>query len=833
MKFNKYILVIIFAVISFNNVFAQLRFDYANPKEYIIGDITVSGVRYLNHNALVQISGLKKGQKIQIPGEPITKSLKKLWKQGLFSDIKISYTKIVGDTIYLNIYLQERPRLSRLEIRGIQNTRVKDLEEKLDLKRGTQVTKNVINRSTNIIRKYFVEKGFYYVDINVTQKNDTNYQNTVILIFDIDKKQKVKISEIDFEGNSVFLDDKLKKIMKDTKQKRWYGMFKPSKFVPEKYEEDKKLLISKLNEKGYRDAKIIGDTLIPLEDGTLKLIIKIDEGNQYFFRDIKWVGNKKFTSEQLSRLLRIKRGDIYNQALLDKRLTTDDDAVSNLYMDDGYLFFNITPVEVRIENDSIDLEMRIFEGPQATIKDVIITGNTRTNDHVIRREIRTLPGELFSKSDIIRTVRELAQLGHFDPEQIVPTPKPNPADGTVDLEYSLVEKANDQIELSGGWGGGMIIGTLGLSFNNFSTRNIFDKKAWQPLPTGDGQKLSIRAQTNGKYYQNYSLSFIEPWLGGKKPNSLSFSISQTIQNYDYGNTAYGYDYTYNYAPPIGADENAQKMNITSVSLGFGRRLKWPDDYFSLYNEISYRHYDLNNYPLFAGFSTGIANQLSFNNVFSRNSIDNPLYSRRGSSFSLGFEFTLPISLWDGRDYANMESEEKYKWLEFYKWTFKASWFTQLIGDLVFNAKAEYGFIGYYNDDIGQSPLEGYQLGGDGMGYYVYGKTIVGLRGYENGELTPSGGGYIYNKYVFELRYPIALEQAATIYGLTFLEAGASWRDFSEYNPFGMYRSAGVGVRIFLPMLGLIGIDWAYGFDTPPGQVEASGSQFHFILGQQF
>ncbi len=828
MSLKKYILIIIVAISALSNVEAQVSFDYANPKEYVIGDISITGVRFLNHNALVQISGLKKGQKIQIPGEPVTKALKKLWKQGLFSDVKISYTKIVGDTIYLNIYLRERPRLSKLVLAGIQNTRVKDLEEKLDLKRGGQVTENVINRSKNIIRNYFIEKGFYNVDIDVVQKNDTNYQNTVILIFNIDKKEKVKISEIEFEGNSVFLDEKLKKYLKETKQKRWYGLFKPSKYVPEKYEEDKKLLISKLNEKGYRDAKIIGDTLIAKEDGTLKLVIKLNEGKQYFFRNITWVGNKKFTSAQLSRVLRIKKGDVYDQSLLDKRLSTDDDAVSNLYMDDGYLFFNVTPVEVSVENDSIDLEMRIFEGPQATIKDVIITGNTRTNDHVIRREIRTLPGELFSKSDIIRTVRELAQLGHFDPEQIVPTPKPNPADGTVDLEYSLVEKANDQIELSGGWGAGMIIGTLGLSFNNFSTKNIFDKKAWQPLPTGDGQKLSIRAQTNGKYYQNYSFSFVEPWLGGKKPNSLSFSVSHTIQSRGAYNP---YSTGYSYYPT--AVESDSRMKITSVSLGFGRRLKWPDDYFQLYNEISYRFYDLNEYALFPGLATGKANQLAFNNILSRSSVDNPLYSRRGSLFSLGLEFTLPVSLWNGKDYANMEGEEKYKWLEYYKWTFKAEWFTQLVGDLVFHAKADYGFIGYYNEDIGPAPTEGYEFGGDGMGYYVYGKTIVGLRGYENGALTPPGGGYIYNKYTFELRYPIALTQAATIYGLGFFEAGSSWKDFSEYNPFGTYRSAGAGVRIFLPMLGLIGIDWAYGFDNIPGKVDPSGSRFHFILGQQF
>ncbi len=828
MKLKKYLLVILLAQLSLGNLIAQVKFDYANPKEYYIGGISISGIRYLNHNALVQLSGLKEGQKIKIPSEDVTKSLKKLWKQGLFSDIKISYTKIVGDTIYLDFYLQERARLSKLVMTGIMKSQINDIKEKIDLKRGGQITENIINKTRNIITEYFVNKGFYNVDINIIQKNDTSYQNTVVLYINIDKKEKVKITEIEFIGNTVFEDDKLRKFFKETKQKRWYGLFKPSKYTPEKYEEDKKLLIAKLNEKGYRDAKILHDTLIKNPDNTLKLVVEIEEGNKYYFRNIVWVGNKKFTSEQLSRALKIKKGDIYDQAVLDKRLTIDDDAVSNFYMDDGYLFFNVTPVEMNVQNDSIDLEMRIFEGPQATIKNVTITGNTRTNDHVIRREIRTMPGELFSKSDIIRTVRELAQLGHFDPEQIVPTPRPNPADGTVDLEYALVEKANDQIELSGGWGAGMIVGTLGLSFNNFSTKNIFDKKAWQPLPTGDGQKLSIRAQTNGKYYQNYSISFVEPWLGGKKPNSLSVSVSHTIQSSGGYNPYGGSSY---YRPTT--DASSSNMKITSISVGFGRRLKWPDDYFSLYNEISYRYYDLNNYSLFRGLSTGVANQLAFNNILSRSSVDNPLYSRRGSAFSLGLEFTLPISLWDGKDYSTIDSEEKFKWLEYYKWNFKASWFTQIIGDLVFNAKAEYGFISYYNEDIGPAPTEGYELGGDGMGFYVYGKTIIGLRGYENGSLTPPGGGYIYNKYTFELRYLITHSQAATIYGLTFLESGGAWNEFSDYDPFGLYRSGGVGLRVFLPMLGLLGIDWAYGFDKVRGAADVSGSKFHFILGQQF
>lgn len=841
MKFSKYFLLIIFIQLSFNTLTAQVKFDYANPKEYHIGGISISGIRYLNHNALVQLSGLKIGQNIKIPGEAITSSLKKLWKQGLFSDIKMSYTKIVGDTIYLDIFLQERPRLSRLIITGIMNTQIKDLEEKINLKRGGQVTENIINRTKNIISNYFIDKGYYNVDINAVQKNDTTYQNTVILYIDIDKKDKVKISEIDFEGNTVFEDKKLRKFLKETKHKRWYGLFKPSKYVPDTYEEDKKGLIVKMNEKGYRDAKIISDTLIHNADNTITLKIKVDEGNQFFFKNITWVGNKKFTSDQLSSALKIKKGDIYDQAVLDERLSIEDDAVSNLYMDDGYLFFNVTPVEINIQNDSIDLEIRVFEGPQATIKNVTITGNTRTNDNVIRREIRTRPGELFRKSDIIRTVRELAQLGHFDPEQIVPTPKPNPQDGTVDLEYALVEKANDQIELSGGWGAGMIVGTLGLSFNNFSTKNIFDKKAWQPLPTGDGQKLSVRAQTNGKYYQNYSVSFMEPWLGGKKANSLSVSASHTIQSRSYNPYssygAYGgYGGGYGgYGSGYGSDASASNMQITRISLGLGRRLKWPDDYFQIYNEISYQHYILNEYYyIFQGIGNGNFNQIAFNNILSRSSVDQPLYPRGGSSFSLGLEFTLPISLWDGKNYADMAYEDKFKWLEYYKWDFKASWFTRIIGDLVLNAKAEYGFTGYYNKDIGQAPTEGYEMGGDGMGYMTYGKTMVGLRGYENGTLSKRfNGGYIYNKYTLELRQLITSSQAATIYGLTFLESGGVWQQFSDYNPFGLYRSAGVGVRVFLPMLGLLGIDWAYGFDDVPGINDGGGSRFHFILGQQF
>jgi len=832
MRRQRLILLIFVAFFGIQQIKSQINLDYANPKEYHVGGITISGIKYLNHNALIQLSGLKVGQKIKIPGEEITKSLKKLWKQGLFSDIQISYTEIKGDSISLDIFLQERPRLSKIVFSGLSNSQIKDMGEKINLKRGKQITDNVLNNVRNKIRNHFLEKGFYHTRVTTITKNDTTFQNAVILYVNVNKNEKVRIREIAFDGDSVFEEKKLRRWLKNTKQKRWYGLFKPSKYVPSKYKDDKNSFITKLNEQGYRDAKILSDSIVENEgDNTVSLFIKMEEGNKFFFRDIKWVGNTKFSSALLSKSLKIKKGDIYDQALLDKRLTTDEDAVGNLYMDDGYLFFNVTPVEMQVIDDSIDLEMRIVEGPQATINNVTITGNTRTNDHVIRREIRTMPGELFSKSEIIRTIRELAQLGHFDPEQIVPTPIPDPSNGTVDLEYALVEKANDQIELSGGWGAGMIVGTLGLRFNNFSTKNFFDKKAWQPLPTGDGQQLSVRAQTNGSFYQSYSISFMEPWLGGRKPNSLSVSFYHTIQT---GNSYQGY-YGRNVPNTSTSD---RKMKITGASVGLGRRLKWPDDYFTLYNEISYRRYDLNNYNLYGtSMSNGTSNQLSFNTIFGRNSVSQPLYPRFGSEFSLGLEFTLPLSMWNGKDYSDLGEngdEEKYKWLEYYKWTFKASWFTSIIGDLVINAKAEYGLVGFYNSDIGPSPFEGYAVGGDGMGFQIYGKTTVGVRGYDGPQsITPVEGANMYSKYALELRYPLTLSQSATIYALTFIEAGNGWNRFNQFNPFELYRSGGVGVRVFLPMLGLLGIDWAYGFDKPVGSNTISGSQFHFVLGQQF
>jgi outer membrane protein insertion porin family len=543
--------------------------------------------------------------------------------------------------------------------------------------------------------------------------------------------------------------------------------------------------------------------------------LKVDEGSQYFFRDITWVGNTKYTTEQLLLLLDIKKGDVYDQTRLENRLSYEEDAVSNLYLDDGYLFFQAIPKELIIENDSVDLEIMIFEGPQARINRISVIGNSRTNDRVVIRELRTIPGELFSKSDIIRSIRELANLGSFDPEQLVPTPIPNQVDGTVDIEYSVIERSNDMFELSGGWGAGMFVGKVGLSFNNFSTHNFFDKKSWQPLPTGDGQKLSLSVQASGKAYQMVSVSFIEPWLGGKKPNSLSISLYyNSIGSY----IGYG-------------DVEPGAMRILGVATGIGKRLKWPDDYFTIYNEINLQKYILRKETSYIDAPLGDYNIISLSSTLGRSSIDNPIYSRSGSSFTLSLQSTLPYSL------LGFKMSDKFNWIEFYKVTFNTSWFNQIVGDLVLHSKIEYGAVGYFDKNIGYTPFESYEVGGSGMGYGTYGKENIALRGYEDKSLTPTSlgkeGGHIYSKYTIELRYPVVLSESANIYGLGFLEAGNCWYNLNEFNPFDIYRSAGVGVRVFLPMLGQLGIDWGYGFDEVPNNAEANKGQIHFVFGQQF
>lgn len=842
-------LIILFLAIFGNlNLFSQVVADstnfsvyYDTPKKYSLAGIRVSGIRFLDTEVLKNLSGLTIGEEITLPGDQITSALKKYWRQGLFSDVKITATKIVGKKIWLDVFLQERPRLSQKNYHGVSKSEKEDIEKKVMLLVGGQVTDNLINTAKRQILGVFQAKGFYNTTVDIVQKDDTAKENQVILDINVNKKEKVKISKIVFIGVKSMKTSVAEKAMKKTKAKKLRNFFSSKKFLEDKYEEDKANLIKKYNEKGYRDALIEADSIIrDTVKNTVKLKYWINEGKKYYFRNIRWVGNTVFTDVQLNRVLGIKKGDIFDQKLLDKRLTEDDDAVSNEYLNSGYLFFNLNPVEVNVENDSIDFEMRMVEGTQATINNIGIEGNTKTNEHVARRELYTRPGQLFSKENIIRSVRELSQMGHFNPETIKPDVAPHPEDGTVDINYELEERANDQIELSGGWGAGMFVGTLGLKFSNFSVRNITNFKAWKPLPTGDGQSLALRAQTNGSYYQSYSFSFTEPWFGGKKPNSLTFSLyysKQTSGDQSYIYT--GNPGTYN---PYGSSSYnpydyaiTKKMNVIGTSVGLGYRLKWPDDYFTVYHELSYQLYMLENWDYFL-FRNGKSNNLSLKTVFGRNSTDNPLYTKRGANFSFMLQITPPYSLFSKKDYnsSTMTEEEKYKLIEFHKWVFKGDVYTPLSlnSKLVLRTKFETGFLGYFNKNL-RSPFESFRLGGDGMsGYSMYGSDIVGLRGYENNSLTPGNGGNIYEKITMELRYPVTLSQSATIYGLGFFEAGNSWYDFTDYNPFGIKRSAGLGVRIFLPMFGLMGFDWGYGFDD--GYTKGTGgSQFHFVMGQQF
>ncbi|MBN2598290.1 outer membrane protein assembly factor BamA [Labilibaculum sp.] len=809
---------------------------YSSPKSYELGGVTVTGVKHLENNVLVQISGLRVGSMIEVPGEKVTNAINKLYKQGLFSDIQITATKEIGNKIYLNIQLQERPRLSLVNYNGTSKSETTKLKERLKLMKGTQVTDYLVTNTKTIVEGYFKEKGFYNTIVSVIQRDDSAEENSVILDVNIDRNNKIKIKNIFVEGNTAFTDKKVKKAIKDSKEKTLRNFLKSSKYIEEKWNEDKLTLIEKYNEKGYRDALVLSDSIEQVSEDRVNIHVKVKEGNQYFFNNIDWVGNTVYTGYWLQRVLQIKKGDVYNQTLLDERLTSDDDAVSNQYLDKGYLFFNVNPVETVIGKDSINLEMRIVEGKQATIDRVNIIGNTKTHEHVARRELYTYPGELFSKSDIIRSVRELAQLGHFDPEAISPDVKPHPESGTVDINYKLEEKANDQIELSGGWGAGMIIGTVGLKFSNFSIRNIFNKEAWSPLPTGDGQTLSIRAQTNGSYYNSYSMSFTEPWLGGKKPTSLSTSIYYSQQ------TGYSRSYSRNYSYGGMGGNSDQSQKVFGASVGLARRLKWPDNYFSLYNEVSYQNYRLKDWQYYL-ISDGTSNNFSFTTTLSRSSIDNPLYTRRGSSFSLSVKLTPPFSFFDNVNYGsgNTSDQERYKWIEYHKWVFKGKMYSSLLNStdkLVLYTGTEFGYLGYYNKDK-RSPFEGFEVGGDGMsGYSMYGSDNIGLRGYENGSLTPVSatgrrlGGNIYSKFTAEVRYPLSLSQSATIYALAFAEAGNAWYDFEDFQPFNLKRSAGVGLRIFLPMFGLLGIDYGYGFDEA-NQTGQNGGQFHFVIGQQF
>ena len=826
------ILLFIF-LLSFSAVTAQVaitgnNLDLSAPAEYEIGGITVSGVQYLDKNVLIGLSGLAVGDKITIPGDDLTSAIEKLWEQGLFSDVKIVAEKIQGNTIFLGIQLEERPRLSRFSFRGVRKAEADDLRESLKLIRGQVVTQNVKTHARGQVKKYFIAKGFLNTEVNIIETPDTALRNNVILYIEVKKNDRIKINAINFEGNTAFKDSQLKRYMKDTKEKRWYGIFKTSKFLEDNFEKDKKNIIAKYNAKGYRDARIVRDSVYKVSDELVNIDITIDEGAKYYFRNVNWVGNTKYSDKALNTVLGIKPGDTYDQSLLEARLFMNPNGrdISSLYMDDGYLFFQVTPVEVRVEGDSIDLEMRVYEGKQARINRVTITGNTKTHDHVIMREIRTKPGQLFSRSDIIRTQRELAQLGYFDPEKLNVNPKPNPAEGTVDIEYVVEEKSSDQIELSGGFGQGRVVGTLGVSFNNFSARNFFKKDAWAPLPSGDGQRLSIRAQSTGAWYQSYNISFTEPWLGGRKPNALSITAFHSVA------TNGEPRYTTSSGSRV-LNERREALKVTGVSVGLGKRLQWPDDYFQLYQEVSFQHYELFRWRNFL-FNTGDANNLNYRINLTRSSIDAPIYPRSGSQTSLSIQVTPPYSLLGMND---LTGEGFFKWAEYHKWKFTTSWFTRLIGDLVLNTKAGFGFLGRYNKQFDVSPFERFYLGGSGMsgmggmgGGMFLGQEIIALRGYPDNSLSPFFGNPIISKYTMELRYPVSLNPNATFYGLVFAEAGNTWANFKDFNPFEVRRAAGVGVRAFLPMFGMLGLDYGWPFDnTHAGTRNKKGDVF-FTIG---
>lgn len=855
-----------------NQTSSGLSINYSSPREYEIADIEVKGVQFLDNNALISLSGLRVGDKIKVPGDDITTAIKKLWNQGIIGNVSIYATKVEGDKIWLVIELTERPRLTKYIIEGVNKTKQGEIEEKIGLIRGKVLTDVVIKNTELAVERYMESKGFLNAKVDVFQQSDTVLRNSAYLKVVIDQGQKVKIRNIRFNGNEEFTSAKLRSKLKGTgmtpkfslpteiiettakliwppnlvnfiknskktskEEVREYmathvnlNFFKSAKYVKEDYETDKDLLIGFYNSKGFRDAELISDTIYDISNKYMNIEMTVAEGQKYYFRDISWSGNYIYTDEQLSKILGIDKGDIYDLDLVNKKLNFNPNGadISSLYMDDGYLFFNINPVEIGVEDDSIDLEMRMYEGAQATINKVSISGNDKTNDHVILRQLRTMPGNKFSRADLIRTQRELSQLGYFDPEQVNPNVVPNPINETADIEWQLVERSNDQIELSGGWGGAFgFVGTFGVTFNNFSVRNITKPRNWRGLPVGDGQSLSVRFQANGRNFQSYSFSFVEPWLGGRRPNSFGLSFSQSIQR----------------SIDRFRDVTLGSLRVTGISASLGRQVRWPDDYFTVSTGISYQRYDLFQFGSRAlGFNTGDANSFTLNLTLARNSINQPMYPRSGSSISLNTSLTPPYSLFRDINYENSPPEERYKWLEYHKWNFDSRYFLTLTGKLVLSARAHFGFIGSYSSDVGVGPFERFQLGGDGLTgqNFLLGTDVIGLRGYPNNSITPFDtennieGGTMFNKYVMELRYPISLAQSATIYALTFVEGGNNWDRFADFNPYNVNTSAGVGLRIFMPAFGLMGIDWAYGFDRVPGTLQNAGPQFHFSIGQQ-
>ena len=834
------------------------------PKTYKLAGLTVTGIEGYEDYVLTGISGLSVGQELEVPGTAITDAVKRYWKHGLFSDVSISADSIVGDNIYLKIHLAPRPRISTINYNGLKKTEREDMEKKLGLLKGGQITPNMIDRAKILAKKYFEDKGYKNAEVFIRQRDDVAAKNQVILDIDVDKKEKLKVRSIIIDGDNQLGEKKIKGTLfskgafaKTHEAGKLSNLLKSKKFTPERWAEDKKNLIKKYNEYGYRDAIILKDSVWNVDLKHVDIYVKVDEGKKYYIRNIKWVGNTVYSTDYLSRLLDMKKGDVYNQTYLNKRLSQDEDAVGNAYWNNGYLFYNLQPTEVNIVGDSIDLEMRIVEGQQAHINRVKINGNDRLYENVVRRELRTKPGDLFSKEALQRSARELASMGHFDPEAINPVPEPNYEDGTVDINYNLKQKSNDQVELSLGWGQTGVIGRVGLKLNNFSMANLFRRNREHRgiMPIGDGETLSLGAQTNGTYYQSYNAQYSTNWLGGKRPIQFSVGMSYSKQtdvssNYynsgylnNYNNYRYGYG-NYNYNSYENYYDPDKYVKLFSIYAGWGKRLNWPDDYFTLSLQLQYQRYMLRNWRYFI-MSNGSANNLNLNIALNRTSTDNQLFPRRGSDFSVSLTITPPWSKWGGKDYAHLatdrnsptysqEQQEKYRWVEYHKWKFKARTYTALSGGqkcFVLMTRIEMGLLGSYNK-YKKTPFETYYVGGDGMSgsSSSYADETIGLRGYDNGSLAYNG--YAYDRFSLELRYPFLLGNT-TIYGLGFVEAGNAWSDTKYFNPFDMKRSAGLGVRIYLPMVGLMGIDWAYGFDKDNVNNKKGGSQFHFILGQEF
>ncbi|MGB0891989.1 MAG: outer membrane protein assembly factor BamA [Flavobacteriaceae bacterium] len=800
--------------------------SFQKGKEYILGGITVTGLKKFNEQTVRVFTGLRDGQVIKLPGDKLTSAIKKLYSSKQFSSVDVYLSKIDGNTAYLQFDVIELPQLNDVKITGIKKSRAKELKKEAELKKGTMVTDNLIVTTKNYFKKKYTDKGFLKAKVNIDTKKDTSDINTVNMSVFVDRGKKIKIKDIKFTGNKALSDSKLRGEMSNTKRKFFGRFWKSSKFIDEDYKEDLENILKKYSSLGYRDARILNDKMVWNPDNTISLEISLEEGKQYRFAEIKFIGNKAYTDEQLQNLLKIEKGDIYNGTVLDERISGDgtpsSQDVQTLYHNSGYLFSSVNAVETKVKNDSITVEVRIREDEQARIKNVTVEGNEKTNDHVIFRELRVKPGDLFSRQAIIRSIRELGQLGFFD-TNITPDVKPDYTNKTADIAFSVIEKGGSQIELQGGYGGGSFIGTLGLSFNNFSIKNIFNKEAYKPLPTGDGQKLSLRLQSS-RTFNTYSFSFTEPWLGGKKPQSLSFSV--------YASNQYGINRA-NFQV-----DKSQSLGIIGASIGLGKRLKWPDDFFSLSQTISYQAYNVNNYSFGLGtdvIQNGSLNNLSYNIVLSRNSAGpSPIFPTYGSEFSLGGKFTFPYSLFNKKDYSNLEPAEKYKWIEYYKLSAKGKWYTKLAKNLVLMSNAELGFLGNYSNELGDSPFERFFVGGDGLAaFQLDGRETIGLRGYENNRLSSFTGGTIYNKFQLELRYSITDKPSASIYTLGFLEAGNSYNNFSSFNPFELKRSAGMGLRIFMPAFGLLGIDFAHGFDPIPGATIKSGWQTHFIIGRQF